>query len=61
MLKQARSVVYLRDAQSLLTSVQPRKHAQVTESSVPSSVELAEADIEEAKEEWKDLVLSDED
>jgi hypothetical protein len=43
---------------------QNEKHLSPQEMGVawlPASVKLAEANIEEAKEEWKDLVLSDED
>ena len=40
---------------------EPRKHARVADSSIPAAVELADADIEEAKKEWEELLLSDED
>jgi hypothetical protein len=54
--------VYYDTTLSVLTFILHRKHAQVTESAqLSAAIELADADIEEAKKEWEDLVLSDED
>ena len=44
----------------LLTFIQPRKHAQAT-NTITTTIEVADADIKEAKKEWEDLVLSDKD
>ena len=43
-----------------LTFIWPRKHAQAT-NTITTTIEVADVDIEEAKKEWEDLVLSDED
>jgi hypothetical protein len=60
MLKQARYVIIPFILPSLLTYILPSKHAQAIDT-ITTTVEVTDADIEEAKKEWEGLVLSDED
>jgi hypothetical protein len=44
----------------LLTYILPSKHAQATDT-IATTIEVADVDIEDAKKEWENLVLSDEE
>ena len=43
------------------TNYDPSKNAHVSDMTITATTVLADAEIEEAKKEWEDLVLSDEE
>ena len=60
MLKAAQYVLCICFTKPLLNALY-RKHAKVSEEGAPQASNISEAEIEAAKEEWADLVLSDEE